>query len=343
MTSKLLEICGLKKYFPIRRGLLRRPAGYIRAVDDVSFFVRQRETLGVVGESGCGKTTMARCVLRLIEPTEGSISYWNRAGEQIILNRLNRQELKETRRDIQIVFQDPFSSLDPRMSVFDIISEPLRLHRIGDHRAQAERVAELLELVGLKAYHMDLYPHEFSGGQRQRIGIARALALNPRLVVCDEPVSALDVSVQAQVINLLRDLQEQMGLTYMFIAHDLSVVEHISDRVMVMYLGKVVEIASSEALYLAPKHPYTESLLMAVPIPDPRRKVKRLPLEGAVPDPSNPPGGCSFHTRCPYSTKVCRTSEPVLMELEGEPDRFVACHHASEITLTGWAERLSRG
>jgi oligopeptide/dipeptide ABC transporter ATP-binding protein len=338
----ILQVDRLKKYFPIRKGLLKRTVGHVRAVDDVSFFIREGETLGMVGESGCGKTTTGRCILRLYEPTEGSICF-RTSGDLKELNGLPHDKMKEVRRDLQIVFQDPFSSLDPRMSVRDIIGEPLKLHNIGTRRQQIERVRDLMERVGLNAAQMNRYPHEFSGGQRQRIGIARSLALNPRLIVCDEPVSALDVSVQAQVLNLLMDLQEEFGLTYLFIAHDLSVVEYISDRVVVMYLGRIVEVAPSDEIYQDPKHPYTEALLAAIPVADPRSQRERRPLEGTVPDPSNPPPGCHFHTRCPYAKDVCREQGPALVRLEGESEHYAACHFATELDLAGFEPPRSRG
>ncbi len=339
-AQTLLEVNNLKKFFPIRKGIFRKTVGYVKAVDGVSFFIREGETLGVVGESGCGKTTTGRCVIKLLTPTEGTINF-RRDGEMVNLADLERHAMKAVRRDIQIIFQDPFSSLDPRMSILDIVREPLRVHEIGSRREHVQKVSELLERVGLRAYLMDRYPHEFSGGQRQRIGIARALALDPEMLVCDEPVSALDVSVQAQVLNLLTDLQDEFDLTYMFIAHDLSVVEHISDRVMVMYLGKVVEMANSETMYKTPKHPYTEALLMAIPIADPRLQTKRSPLEGNVPDPANPPDGCNFNTRCPYVKDICHRDDPPLVETAEGSDHFVACHFAAELELLGWEARRS--
>lgn len=321
-------------HFPIRKGLMRRTVGWVRAVDDVSFLIHAGETLGLVGESGCGKTTVGRSVLRLYEPTAGAVRY-RLNGEPVDLLKLDTQSMRAARRHLQIIFQDPFSSLDPRMSVRDLVAEPLRINRIGSRSQQTERVAELLEKVGLNTAHMNRYPHEFSGGQRQRIGIARALALNPRLIICDEPVSALDVSVQAQVLNLLMDLQHEFDLTYLFIAHDLSVVEYISDRVAVMYLGKIVEVAEAGAIYQSPKHPYTEALLSAIPIPDPRAKKQRKVLQGSVPDPSNPPSGCNFHTRCPYAQDICRAEEPPLVQVAGEPERYAACHFVAELELAG--------
>ncbi len=340
MSEAILEVSGLKKHFPIRKGLLRRTVGLVRAVDGVSFDVRQGETLGMVGESGCGKTTTGRCILRLYEPTAGAIRF-RMDGDLADLAGLDERRMKRARRELQIVFQDPFSSLDPRMSVRDIIAEPLLLHGVGDRRERIERVAALMERVGLDAALMNRYPHEFSGGQRQRIGIARALSLSPRLIVCDEPVSALDVSVQAQVLNLLMDLQDELGLTYLFIAHDLSVVEYISDRIVVMYLGRIVESAASDEIYQAPMHPYTEALLAAIPVADPRARRERKPLEGGVPNPAAPPPGCHFHPRCPYARDVCRAEAPPLRALGGA--RAAACHFAGELTLRGFVPPKSSG
>jgi len=320
----LLEVRNLKKYFPIKSGILKRTTGWVYAVDDVSLSVDKGETLGLVGESGCGKSTLGRTVLRLIEATDGSVTF-----DGIEVTKASRGEMQRLRRDMQIIFQDPYASLNPRMRVRDIIGESLKIHGIGTPAERKRRVYELLETVGLNAEHAERYPHEFSGGQRQRIGIARALALNPRLIICDEPVSALDVSIRAQVINLLEDLQEEFGLTYVFIAHDLSVVKHISDRVAVMYLGKIVEIAPSELLYDFPQHPYTEALLSAVPIPDPQteRARRRIILEGDVPSPANPPRGCVFHPRCARAQEVCTTKMPPLMSVGGAGEGHqVACY-----------------
>ncbi|MCS7221358.1 MAG: ATP-binding cassette domain-containing protein [Anaerolineae bacterium] len=344
MTDKakgeiLLDVRGLKKYFPIQRGILRRTVGYVKAVDDVSFFVREGETLGLVGESGCGKTTAARTIIRLYEPTAGEVYFRtnklsaNGEAQMVNLMELNRDQMKLIRQEIAMIFQDPVGSLNPRMSVYDIIAEPLEIHGKGRGPETEELIIQLLERVGLRPEHMRRYPHEFSGGQRQRIGIARALALRPRLIFCDEPVSALDVSIQAQTLNLLQDLQEEFNLAYVFVAHDLSVVQHISDRVAVMYVGKVVEMADAEELYLYPLHPYTEALLSAVPKPDPLYKSERILMQGDVADPSNPPTGCYFHPRCRYAVDICSKQAPEFRE--ARPDHWVACHRADELKLRG--------
>lgn len=315
----VLEVAGLKNHFPIKKGLLRRNASYVYAVDGVDFSIAEGETLGLVGESGCGKSTVARTVLRLVEPTAGSIKL-----NGCDITHLGKAAMRPHRREMQIIFQDPFASLDPRMSAGDIVGEPMLVHRVARGKDLAERVAALFQQVGLRPAQMRVFPHEFSGGQRQRICIARALALNPKLIVGDEPVSALDVSIQAQVINLMVDLQQEKRLSYLFIAHDLAVVEHISHRIAVMYLGKIVESADKKTLFSRPLHPYTEALLSAVPIPDPKIKRKKLILQGDVPSPVNPPPGCAFHTRCPHVMPRCKQETPRLVELA--PGNLVACH-----------------
>ncbi len=322
MTETLIRVEHLTKHFPIYKGLIfQKQIGAVQAVDDVSFFIRKGETLGLVGESGCGKSTTGRTLLRLHEPTSGKIFYKDKD-----ITELPADEMRALRRNLQIIFQDPYASLDPRMTIGGIISEPLEIHNIGTPKERQERVQELLQLVGLSPYFINRYPHEFSGGQRQRIGIARALALQPEFIVCDEPISALDVSIQAQVVNLLEELQEKFGLTYLFIAHDLSMVRHISDRVAVMYLGKVVELAARDELYTNPLHPYSQALLSAVPIPDPVKEAsrQRIILEGDVPSPINPPKGCRFHPRCPLADEICRQETPEWREVR--PDHWVACH-----------------
>jgi len=315
----MLVVQNLKTYFPVRSGVFQRVSAWVKAVDDVSFTIKEGETFGLVGESGCGKTTVSRSILRLI-PTNGGSVFFD--GQDVFNLRSN--ELKALRRNMQIVFQDPYSSLDPRMPVGDIIAESLLIHGMKDRKQRNSIVQEMLAKVGLNPYHAHRYPHEFSGGQRQRIGIARALALNPRFIVCDEPVSALDVSIQSQILNLLKDLQREYGFSYLFVAHDLSVVEHISDRVGVMYLGKLVEMATREQLFSEPLHPYTRALMSAIPVPDPRRKRERIVLKGEVPSPLNPPSGCRFHPRCPIAKDVCKQDEPKFEEKR--PGHWVACH-----------------
>jgi oligopeptide/dipeptide ABC transporter ATP-binding protein len=317
----LLEVKNLKKYFPVKAGVFRKTVGYLKAVDDISFYIKEKETLGLVGESGCGKTTTGLTILRLEEPTAGEVRF---AGKNVL--SLNKKELKKIRRNMQIIFQDPYSSLNPRMMVVDIVGEPLNVHNlVRNKKERNEKVRELLESVGMTAEQMKRYPHEFSGGQRQRIGIARALAVNPKLIIADEPVSALDVSIQAQVINILQDLQRDLGLTYLFIAHDLSVVKHISDRVAVMYLGRIVEIANKKDLFSNPLHFYTQSLMSAIPVPNPIYKKKRIILEGDVPSSVNLPAGCRFHPRCPKAMDICREKEPVFKAYDSY-GHYVACH-----------------
>jgi oligopeptide/dipeptide ABC transporter ATP-binding protein len=321
-AAPLLSVEHLKKYFPVHGGVFSRVAAYVKAVDDVSFTINKGETFGLVGESGCGKTTVGRTVLRLLEPDEGTIRF-----DSIDLMSLGKEDLRQKRRDMQIIFQDPYASLNPRMTVRSIVGEPFAIHHIAGGSEREGRLAELLKTVGLDPSVMNRYPHEFSGGQRQRIGIARALALKPKLIVADEPVSALDVSIQAQIINLLADLQEQLGLTYLFISHAIPVIEHISTRIGVMYLGKLVEVGTSAQICTAPKHPYTQALLKAVPIPDPAAQKERVILSGDVPTPLNPPSGCRFHTRCPVAVDRCKTEEPPLRQLEDGRD--AACHLVS--------------
>jgi peptide/nickel transport system ATP-binding protein len=332
-AAPLLDVRGLRKFFPIAKGVFRRVVGHVRAVDDVSFTVQEGETLGLVGESGCGKTTASRCILRAIDPTAGQVLYRTRGNKIVDLAPMSRAELAPLRRDIQMIFQDPFGSLNPRMTLFDNVGEPLLVNGVRRRRDRMDRVAELLRLVGLRPEFMHRFPHAFSGGQRQRIGIARALATNPRLVVADEPVSALDVSVQAQVLNLLLELQSSLRLTFVFVAHDLSVVRHISDRVAVMYVGQLVELAPTTAVFARPRHPYTAALMRAVPVPDPRVSGADAILIGEVPSPASPPSGCYFHPRCRFAEERCRREAPVLRELG--PGHFARCHLAEQLTLGG--------
>jgi oligopeptide/dipeptide ABC transporter ATP-binding protein len=332
-SQPLLAVQGLKKHFPITRGLFSTVKAYVKAIDGVSFHIDRGEVLGLVGESGCGKTTVGRVIIRLYRPTAGQILFRLPDGQVVDLAGLGHGELRPLRRHMQMIFQDPFSSLNPRKTILEIVGEPLRVNGLAQGRQLQERVAELLHLVGMRPEYMMRYPHAFSGGQRQRIGIARALALNPEFIVADEPVSALDVSVQAQILNLMRSLQRKLGLTFLFISHDLSVVKHMSDRIAVMYVGKLVEVADREALFARPLHPYTEALLSAVPVPDPRRRRTRLVLEGEVPDPANPPPGCPFHPRCRYAQDMCSREEPPLRAMPG--GRTVACHLAEQLELAG--------
>ena len=329
--SLLLEVKGLTKFFPIRsKGLRRKVIGQVQAVDDVSFKIFEGETLGLVGESGCGKTTTARCIMRALDPTRGEILFSQSDQKTVDIAALSHRQMFPLRRDSQMIFQDPYASLNPRMNILDIIGESLLvIGGMKDRAERSKRVAELLKLVGLRPEYMQRFPHAFSGGQRQRIVIARALALNPRLIVADEPVSALDVSVQAQVLNLMLKLQQELNLTYLFVAHDLSVVKHFCDRVAVMYLGKIVELASTTSLFEVPMHPYTKALMGAVPEADPRRKAAMVPLIGEVPSPANPPSGCHFHTRCPHATELCKTTMPTLEEIRS--GQFVRCHRAAEL------------
>ncbi len=329
----ILKVEGLKKYFPVEKGFLRRVVGQVKAVDDVSLEIAPGETLGLVGESGSGKTTVGRCILRALKPTQGSIQFQIAEDRVVDMAQLSDRELRVVRPQANMIFQDPFYSLDPRWTILDIVGEPLKLANLARGKELEDRVAYLMEIVGLEAKHLRRYPHAFSGGQRQRIGVARALATNPRLIVADEPVSALDVSTQAQILNLLQDLQREFGLSYLFIAHDLSVVEHISDRVAVMYVGKIVEVAKRDQLFFFPKHPYTEALLSAVPTPDPDVEKERIILPGEIANPADPPSGCYFHPRCRYAKAICRDEEPSLREVS--PGQWTSCHFAEELSLAG--------
>ena len=328
----LVDVHGLSKYFPIEKGFFRKVVGHVRAVDDVDFSIPEGKTLSLVGESGCGQTTLGRCLIRAIEPTRGNIIY-NLDGQRVDITALSPSEMRGVRRHMQMVFQDPYSSLDPRKTILDIVGEPLRLNNIARGTDLMNRVKDLMDVVGLDIKYLHRYPHAFSGGQRQRIGIARALSLNPKLIVCDEAVSALDVSVQAQILNLFQDLQQKFNLTYLFVAHDLSVVEHISDQVVVMYVGKMVEQAETEELFLHPKHPYTEALLSAVPKPDPANPLNEIQLQGEIANPANPPSGCYFHPRCKYAQDICRTDAPPRLEVA--PGHFAVCHFANQLQLQG--------
>jgi peptide/nickel transport system ATP-binding protein len=328
-----MEVISLKKYFPIKRGFFKRVVGHVKAADDVSFYVKERETLGLVGESGCGKTTTGRCTLRAIEPTSGQVWYRDPTLGRIDIAQADKEQIRTIHRHVRMIFQDPYASLNPRMTLQEIVGAPLRAMGIASGREIEDRVAEMLTMVGLRPEYMRRYPHAFSGGQRQRIGLARSLAPLPSFVVCDEPVSALDVSVQAQILNLLKELQERLGLTYLFVAHDLSVVAHISDRVAVMYVGKIVELAETAELFTNPKHPYTEALMSAIPLPNPMPREKRILLSGEVANPADPPSGCYFHPRCTYVKDICSAEEPPFEEVE--QNHYVKCHRAKELSLVG--------
>ncbi len=338
-TKPLLQVSNVQKFFPIRRGFLRRHVGDVKAVDDVTFEIHRGETLGLVGESGCGKTTLGRLLLRALEPTSGRVIFRKTDEDEVDVTALGYSELRELRRHMQLVFQDPFSSLNPRMMVREIIGEPLLCYGMRNLRERSERVAELLKLVGLNTGYMSRFPHAFSGGQRQRIGVARAIALNPDLIIADEAVSALDVSVQAQILNLLEDIQERLSLTYLFISHDLGVIEHVCDRVIVMYVGQIVEVGRTQEIFQTPKHPYVEALLSAVPRPDPSYKLEEYAIKGEVADPANRPKGCPFHPRCPYAQSICGEEAPVLKltggEAETRTNHAVACHFSDKLELRG--------
>lgn len=329
----LLEVVELKKYFPIKRGFFKKVVGHVKAVDNLSLYINEGETLGLVGESGCGKTTAGRSILKAIAPTEGKVYFRDPELGKVNVAELEDDQLIKVRRNMRMIFQDPYASLNPRMTLLDIVGAPMRAMNLSKGKMLEDQVAEMLKKVGLRPEYMRRYPHAFSGGQRQRIGLARALAPNPKFVVCDEPVSALDVSVQAQILNLLQDLQQEMGLTYLFVAHDLSVVAHICDRVAVMYVGKLVEMAPTRELYVTPKHPYTEALMSAIPLPNPKKREKRILLTGEVASPAKPPSGCYFHPRCNYCQDICKTTEPELREIT--PGHFVKCHRADELKLIG--------
>jgi peptide/nickel transport system ATP-binding protein len=329
----LLQVQHLKKYFPIEQGLLKKVVGQVKAVDDVSFSIGKNETLGLVGESGSGKTTLGRCLLRAIEPTSGQITFYPQNSPPVDVLTLDKRGLKAMRRQAQLIFQNPYSSLDPRKTVLQIVGEPLTLHQIATGEPLVERVKQLMSLVGLEVKHLNRYPHAFSGGQRQRIGIARALALNPELIIADEPVSALDVSIQAQILNLLQDLRGELNLSFLFISHGLNVIKHVSHRVAVMYVGKLVELSTAADLFARPRHPYTEALLSAIPKPDPDLRMRRITLPGEVASPANPPSGCYFHPRCRYAQEICKQEAPAW--IEHAPGQFVACHRAHELELTG--------
>jgi peptide/nickel transport system ATP-binding protein len=338
--APLLEVSNLRKYFPIRRGFFKRVVGHVKAVDRVSFSIREGETLGLVGESGCGKTTTGRSIMRAIEPTSGDVLFRDPEMGLVNVRELGKEGIRHIRRSMRMIFQDPYASLNPRMTLLDIVGAPLRAMGLANGSELEDQVAGMLRLVGLSPEYMRRYPHAFSGGQRQRIGLARALAPNPKFVVCDEPVSALDVSVQAQILNLLQDLQQDMGLTYLFVAHDLSVVAHISDRVAVMYVGKIVELASTTELFTRPLHPYTEALMAAIPRPDPTPRAKHIVLAGEVANPANPPSGCYFHPRCAYAEALCAEQDPEWEEVEA--GHFVKCHRARDLSLVGALEMLPR-
>lgn len=332
-NNTILSIRNVKKYFPVEVGFLKKVVGYVKAVDDISFEVKEGETLGIVGESGCGKTTLGRCIVRAHTPTAGDIFLTTPVGDHVNLAFLKEKQVRPFRKYFHMIFQDPYASLDPRMTVLDIISEPLKYHRLASGKALEERVKDLMRLVGLEVEHLKRYPHAFSGGQRQRIGIARSLAADPKLIICDEAVSALDVSIQAQILNLLQKLQQELGLTFLFIAHDLAVVEHISNRVAVMYVGRMVELSETEELYQMPLHPYTEALLSASPVADPEVFMDRIVLSGEVANPADPPSGCYFHPRCRYCQEICKTKKPEWEEIR--PGHFAACHRAEELELKG--------